>query len=56
MQIDLTDDYIVGTLFAGGDWKASMTRLQARSEGGQLVDVYLTRDAFYEQVSLLNPV
>lgn len=31
VQIDLTDDYIVGTLFAGGDWKPVMIRLQVCS-------------------------
>ncbi|KXZ55132.1 hypothetical protein GPECTOR_3g283 [Gonium pectorale] len=53
-QIDLTDDYVVGSLFAGGDWTAVLQRVQARDEAGLLVDVRLDKEAFRDLISVMD--
>ncbi|GLI60519.1 hypothetical protein VaNZ11_002525 [Volvox africanus] len=53
-QIDLTDDYVVGSLFAGGDWESIAQRLQARDDMGALVDVKLGKEAFRDMISVMD--
>ncbi|EFJ40786.1 hypothetical protein VOLCADRAFT_121683 [Volvox carteri f. nagariensis] len=53
-QIDLTDDYVVGSLFAGGDWEAIAQRVQARDDAGALVDVKMPKDAFRDMISVMD--
>ncbi len=54
LQIDLTDDYVVGSLFAGDDWKALLQRVQARDDGGAVVDLQLPKDAFRDLISVMD--
>jgi len=53
-QVDLTDDFAVAAIFAGGDWERAMQPLQAPAEPGgdaaraglAVEDVRLDREAF----------
>ncbi|GLC43429.1 hypothetical protein PLESTB_001556400 [Pleodorina starrii] len=53
-QIDLTDDYVVGSLFAGGDWEVLVQRVQARDDNGTLIDLKLPKEAFRDMISVLE--
>ena len=53
-QVDLTDDFAVAAVFAGGGWEKAMQPLQAPAEEGgeaaraglKVEDVRLDREAF----------
>lgn len=53
-QIDLTDDYVVGSLFVGDDWKVMLQRVQVRDDGGAVVDLQLPKDAFRDLISVMD--
>lgn len=53
-QIDLTDDYVVMALFAGGSWEQNMQPLQARNDKGAVEEVKLDQETFRDLVSLMS--
>eukprot|EP00878_Enallax_costatus_P011561 GHUV01012069.1.p1 GENE.GHUV01012069.1~~GHUV01012069.1.p1 ORF type:complete len:248 (+),score=50.94 GHUV01012069.1:135-878(+) len=52
-QVDLSDDQVV-TAVAADDWENSMTLVQAENEAGGIEALELSREAFYQIVSLID--
>lgn len=54
-QIDLTDDYVVISLFGDGAWETSIQRLVGKDDAGDPVDVYLDQASFRDLLSIVGP-
>jgi hypothetical protein len=53
-QIDMTDDYVVISIFGDGAWESSIQRIVARDDGGIPTDVYLDLEAFWELETIMG--
>lgn len=54
MQIDLSDDVVVGQLFGSGAWQDVMEQLQAEDFQGKVVPLVLSEQEFRNTASLLE--
>ena len=53
-QIDLTDDFVVVSIFGDGGWERLIKRVQGRDDGGTLVDATMDSDTFRDLVSIMS--
>ena len=54
MQIDLSDDLVVGQLFGSGAWEDVLERLSAENDQGEVVPLVLEEGDFRNTMSLLE--
>lgn len=53
-QLDLTDDYLVGSLFASTGWEADLQRVTVKTESGILEPVTLPKESFRDLISIVQ--
>ena len=53
-QIDLTDDYVVVSIFGDGSWERLIQKVTAKDDGGSMIDARLDQEAFRDLISIMQ--
>eukprot|EP00955_Chlamydomonas_euryale_P045550 353182-Chlamydomonas_euryale.AAC.42 len=53
-QIDLTDDYVVVSIFGDGSWESTLQKVQGKDDNGVLIDARFDQEAFRDLISIME--
>lgn len=53
-QIDLTDDYVVVSIFGDGTWESILQKVQGKDDDGAMVDARMDQESFRDLVSIME--
>ena len=53
-QIDLTDDYVVTSIFGDGTWERTIQKVQGKDDDGKMQDARMDQESFRDLISIME--